>query len=126
MSANQKQIEQVYYDFKGIKITDKGCDARGDFYIFSQIISHELKVNTPDRKAPLGFIAAGLILLVVGIGIIFLIAGIWLWSQQQSDYWIIFETKTINRDVVYQTKNFQEAKEIDNALNIAIAKLEDR
>jgi hypothetical protein len=98
---------------------------RVGIFLFSKIISYELKINPPDRKVPLGLIVAGVILLVVGIGIIFLINGIWLWSQQQSEYWIVFETKEITRDVVYQTKNFEEAKEIKGTLDIAIAKYLD-
>jgi hypothetical protein len=121
MSINQDQTAQVYYDRKRIKITDKGCDARGDFYTFTQIISYELKVISPNRKTPMGLLAAGILLLAVGIGIIFLIIGIWLWFQQQSEYWIVFETKEISKDVVYQTKYLDEAKEIIAALDVAIA-----
>jgi Na+-transporting methylmalonyl-CoA/oxaloacetate decarboxylase gamma subunit len=126
MTTNQDRrdrTEQIYYDRKGVKVTDRGCDARGDFYAFPRIISYELKSIPPDRKVPLGLIAAGVLLLVVGIGIIFLIIGIWLWFQQQSEYWIIFETKEISKDVVYQTKNSTEAKEILAALDVAIANL---
>ncbi len=123
MSTNQDQTVQVYYDRKGMKITDKGCDARGDFYTFSRIISYELKVISPNRKTPLGFVAAGILLLVVGIGIIFLIIGIWLWFQQQSECWIVFETKEISQDVVYQTKYLDEANEIIAALDVAIANM---
>jgi hypothetical protein len=83
MMTNQDLDDRVYYDRKRIRITNKGIDARGDFYQFSQILKYEVKVISPDRKIPLILIIAGALFLIVGIGIFFIIWGSWMWSQQK-------------------------------------------
>jgi len=82
--TNSPVTAQLYYDRHRIRITNQGIDARGDFYAFSQILKYEVQVINPDRKVPLGLIIAGILMLIVGIGVILLILGIWLWFQQKS------------------------------------------
>ncbi|AFY72256.1 hypothetical protein Syn7502_00083 [Synechococcus sp. PCC 7502] len=119
--TNRDIAEQVYYDQKRIRVTNKGIDIRGEFYPFFRINKYAVRIISPDRKAAIAFIASGILLLIVGIGIIFLIAGVWQWVKQKPAYWLVFETDEIKDDVVYQTYYKEEAEAIHSALNVAIA-----
>lgn len=115
-----RQDDILYYDLKGIKVMSDRCDVRSDSYLFADIISYELRTISPDRRLPLSLIAAGILLLILAIGLIFLIAGTWIWFNQEPEYWLIFETQEIKNDVIFQTKNLDEALEIERALDLAL------
>jgi hypothetical protein len=114
------QDDISYYDLKGIKVKRDRCEVRGDSYLFAEMISYELRTISPDRRLPLSLIGAGVLLLILAIGSILIIAGTWIWFNQEPEYWLIFETQEIKNDVVFQTKSLDEAREIERALDLAL------
>lgn len=76
----------------------------------------------PDRRLPLSLIFAGFLLLILGIGLVFLAIGTWIWFRQDTEYWLVFTTETMNEDVVFQTKDEKEATEVKSTLDLALSK----
>lgn len=117
-----EESHRFYYDHKGVEIREDRCVIRNDVYLFQSMQGYELRVISPNRRVPLTLIFAGILLLILGIGFIFLVIGIWMWVKQDTEYWLVFTTDTINEDLVFQTKNLKDATDIKEALDAAITR----
>lgn len=121
MTSHHQGLDQAYYDRDGFRITAITIQAHDRSYSTSSIIGVDIHKEKPDRQVPRTWIICGVLLLpFLGIGIIPLIVGIWLWFRQRPVYWLMVETKT-HRDRLHQAKELQSLKPLQSALMKAIA-----
>lgn len=117
--------EQLFYDRKGIRVTDHAVRVHSDSYPLSTIVRVEIESEKPtlsDRLKPILLIAAGILLLVLVIGIFLIIVGVKWWFSLPSYYWLIIETQSGKRSRLSRFSNEKSAEELRSALASAITR----
>jgi hypothetical protein len=124
---------QLYYNKRGIRITDNHFMVHGGTYPLSNITDAGIRIEAPRRLGPLACLLSGMILLstpfmnlwlglLLGapLGIPLLIIGlVWL-NLQKPVHWLIIQT-AMGRCDLYGSRDDKEVREIQGALVSAIA-----
>jgi len=119
--VSDHQDDILYSDLIGIKVMTDRCVVRGYSYLFADIISFKLKTIFPDRQLPLILIGTGLFLPILDIALIFLIAGTCTWFESQPQHCLVLETQEIKSEIIFKTKNLDDARELERFLDLALA-----
>ncbi|KGF72681.1 hypothetical protein DO97_06535 [Neosynechococcus sphagnicola sy1] len=115
--------EQVYFDGKGVRVTASQLIVDDTVYPLSKIRGVEVEVENPNRMQPLLCIFAGVLLLIVVVGIIILVIGIRWWMSQEPVYWLVVQTET-GRKRVKRSRNGQAIESMKSAVLAAIRQLQ--
>jgi hypothetical protein len=115
---------QLFYNKRGIRITDASLNIQGGTYPFSGIQHTDIRVEPPHRVGPIVCIIVGafLTITIIGspLGVPLLIGGtIWL-TQQKPTHWLVVQTPS-GRCELYSSKDGKVVREIQGALAAAIA-----
>jgi len=116
--------EQLFYDKKGIRVTDRAVTVHSDSYPLSKIIRVEIEAEEPtsgERLKPLLMIVAGVLLLILVIGIFLIILGAKWWFSLQPYYWVLITTQT-SRSRLSRFTSAESAEELRSALTSPITR----
>ncbi len=114
--------DSIFYDKGGVRITRTIFEFPGTQYQIRNINAVRQGEKKPDRTGPIICIVIGVLTLAAVIGILPIALGIWWWNSQKPTYIIFLNTSS--KDLgSYESPNLQEIKEIQSALNAAMAQL---
>ena len=114
--------DSLFYDKGGVRITRTIFEFPGTQYQIRNINAVRQEEKKPDRTGPIICIVIGVLTLAAVIGILPIALGIWWWNSQKPTYIIFLNTSS--KDLgSYESPNLQEIKEIQSALNAAMAQL---
>jgi len=114
--------DSLFYDKGGVRITRTIFEVPGTQYQIRNINAVRRGEKKPERTGPIICIVIGVITLTLVIGILLIALGIWWWNSQKPTYTIVMNTSS--GDVTgYESANSEEVKEIQSALNAAMAQL---
>lgn len=114
--------DSLFYDQGGVRITRTIFEVPGTQYQIRNINSVRLFEKKPERNGPIICIVIGVITLAAVFGILLIALGIWWWNSQKPTYTIVMNTSSGDVDG-YNSANVEQVKEIQSALNAAMAQL---
>jgi len=118
-------VEPPIYDKHGIKVTRTFLKVADQCYPIPDIDSITVLKATPPRTGPTVCIVIGFLgLAVYGVGAIGIIGGVCWLLAQSSQYLLVLNTRSdtlpIDGSEVYRSKDINQIREIQLALNQAI------
>ncbi|WP_052128608.1 DUF6232 family protein [Neosynechococcus sphagnicola] len=113
---------QMFYNKRGIQITDDSFLVNGGTYPITSIRSAEIRTEAPQRVGPIVCIVLGAIFSILLIGLPLLIFGVVWLANQKSTYWLVINTAAGSCEVL-SAKEGRTVREVQSALLAAIAHL---
>jgi hypothetical protein len=113
--------EVPFYDRNGVRITRSLFEVPGTQFPVRNISAVKTTTIKPERKGSLICIVIGVFLIAAyGLGLLLIGLGIFWWTSQKIKYVIMLITAGQDLEG-YVSVNFDEIREIQSALNAAIA-----
>lgn len=92
MVTDLSHSERTYYASGGIRVTANRLHVLGETYPIFNLLRADTRIEQPNRTRPILCIIAGILLLILLVGIPLLLIGIYWFFSQKPTYWLVIYT----------------------------------